>query len=204
LSYFLPSCPLPLSPFQIFYNLYISLTLYLLSSFTSAKLLSYFLLFESPPSFSSYSHSSYYTVFIFFSLFFFPFRTASLSFSSLSFLSLTPCASLLLVFPLHLFSLMFPFRTLLSSRMLYITLYVPRSCMRSIMRVAGKFSSFFFSFCIRLAATRVQSACGRRQLGYNLYATGRQSHDIFACDWRPVVCKVARLLKARCQKNYLN
>jgi hypothetical protein len=42
------------------------------------------------------------------------------------------------------------------------------------------------TICMRLAATRLQFECDWRPLGYNLNATGRQSHAIFACDWRPL------------------
>jgi hypothetical protein len=78
---------------------------------------------------------------------------------------------------------------------------------------------------MRLAATRVQFICDWRPLGYNLYATGGHSRTIymrlaasrvqFICDWppvvcklcmpwRPVACKAASFLQARCKNNYLN
>jgi hypothetical protein len=60
------------------------------------------------------------------------------------------------------------------------------------------------TICMRLAATRVQFVCDWPPLAYNLNVTGRQSHAIFACDWRTVACKAASFLKACCQKNYLN
>jgi hypothetical protein len=91
----LHSCPLSLSSFQVLYILHISLSL------SPLNLLSY-----SPflnPLFPSSLYCISVSLFIFL---FFPFRTASLSF-----LSLPPSALLLLVFPLHLFSLLFPFCT---------------------------------------------------------------------------------------------
>jgi hypothetical protein len=57
-------------------------------------------------------------------------------------------------------------------------------------------------------ATAVQFACNWRPLGYNLYATGRQSHANFAhtiaTSIHTIQCKAASFLKARCQNNYLN
>ncbi len=77
--------------------------------------------------------------------------------------------------------------------------WVAASCLQIVLCGRQSHANFhgFYSCCMRLAATRIQFACDGQPLGYNLYATGRQSHENFACACGqlhakpPVFCRYA-------------